>query len=100
MGYKTTAPAPERSAVVGGFIDQAGGEVRGLIQNGVTCVDKAGPGATLGEPDLMDLRFLARDEFEIKRGHRHATNFAHQELLYAAYRCCAQAQNVRRDFEA
>ena len=70
----------------------------GLGWDAVKAIDKAWLETTLGEPDLTDLRFLAMDEFAIKRGHRYATIFVEPNRKEVLWVCRGRSREDIRPF--
>ncbi len=70
----------------------------GLGWDAVKAIDKAWLSATLGEPDLTGLRFLAMDEFAIKRGHRYATIFVEHHRKEVLWVCRGRSREDIRPF--
>jgi transposase len=70
----------------------------GLGWDAVKAIDKAWLEATLGEPDLAGLVFLAMDEFAIKRGHRYATIFVEPNRKEVLWVCRGRSREEIRPF--
>jgi transposase len=73
-------------------------EFYGLSWDAVKRIDKAWLEATLGEPDLSELDFLAMDEFAIKRGHRYATIFVEPNRKEVLWVCRGRSREEIRPF--
>lgn len=70
----------------------------GLSWDAVKRIDKAWLRATLGEPNLAGLEYLAMDEFAIKRGHRYATVFVEPNRKEVLWVCRGRAREDIRPF--
>ena len=70
----------------------------GLSWDAVKRIDKAWLEATLGEPDLTELKLLAMDEFAIKRGHRYATIFVEPNRKEVLWVCRGRSREDIRPF--
>lgn len=70
----------------------------GLGWDAVKTIDKAWLEATVGEPDLTELEFLAMDEFAIKRGHRYATIFVEPNRKEVLWVCRGRSREEIRPF--
>ncbi len=73
-------------------------EFYGLGWDAVKRIDKAWLKATLPEPDLTALEFLAMDEFAVKRGHRYATIFVEPHRKEVLWVCRGRSREDIRPF--
>ncbi len=72
----------------------------GLSGDAVKRIDKGWLEATLGDPNLTELEFLAMDEFAIKRGHRYATIFVEPNRKELLWVCRGRSrEDIRLFFE-
>jgi transposase len=73
-------------------------EFYGLGWDAVKRIDKAWLEATLGDPELSDLQFLAMDEFAIRRGRRYATIFVEPNRKQVLWVCRGRSRDDIRPF--